>query len=38
MSMDVKEQETTYNGFIKVAVRSTVAIVAVLVLMKIFLA
>lgn len=38
MSMEINEQKTTYDGFIRYSVRSVVAIIAVLVLMAIFVA
>lgn len=36
--MDIKEQKSTYDGFIKVSVRSTIAIVAVMVFLAMFVA
>jgi len=35
-SMDYKEQEKTYNGFISFVTKSTIAIIAILVIMAIF--
>ncbi|WP_191252812.1 aa3-type cytochrome c oxidase subunit IV [Kordiimonas sediminis] len=35
--MEIKEQESTYTGFIKWTVRTTIACVAILILMKVAL-
>lgn len=36
--MEIEDQKTTFDGFVKYAVRSTVAIVIVMALMAIFVA